>query len=169
MLDEICPVQFIEGINENGKIERENFIQIRGYQNVAIRFTPNRTFLLSRLEICLVWGNFNKQEEYGVKLCSDYKNNPTDTVLREGKLVFDVTKSGYGWCIIDLNEPIVVFARNNYWLCFDSYDALFSLLKATEGDEILFREYTGSDWFGESTDKYRFMFRFYGRVVPIAS
>ncbi|MFC1904816.1 hypothetical protein ACFLXT_03520 [Chloroflexota bacterium] len=169
MLEELFPVQFIEGINENVKNIKNELLQINTYDYVATQFVPAHTFLLTESEIYLAWDAFSQREEYIVRLYSDYKDKPTEIILREGKLVFDTSPSGYGWCKISLNEPIVIFAKNKYWLCLKSRDALFSLLQAKEGKESSFREYTDGGWLGNVLDKYRVMIKFYGRVFPVSS
>lgn len=171
MLDEICPVQFIEGVNENGEINRGKggSIQIGHLRDIAIGFTPSRTFLLSRIEICLLWNEFSEPVEYEVKLYPDYNNNPAGIVLREGKLGFSKTSGGLDWCNIDLNQPVVVFAGDNYWLGLESWNARFLLLQAKEGKRVPFSEGKPGDWFSGTDDKYQFMLRLYGRVVPVAA
>ena len=171
MLDEICPVQFVEGVNENGEIKREkaDLIQIHQLRNVALGFTPNRTFLLKSIEICLLWNEFRQPVEYEVKLYPDYNNNPADLVLREGKLSFTKISSGLDWCNINLNQPIVVFTKNDYWLSLESFGANFFLLQAKEGKRVPFSEGKPGNWFNSTDVDYQFMLRLYGRVLPVVS
>jgi len=171
MLDEICPVQFVEGVNENGEIKREkaDLIQIHQLRNVALGFTPNRTFLLKSIEICLLWNEFRQPKEYEVKLHPDYNNNPADLVLREGKLGFNKTSSNLGWCNIDLNQPVVVFAKNDYWLSIESLGVNFFLLQAKEGKRVPFSEGKSGDWLNSNGVDYQLMLRLYGRVLPVLS
>ena len=171
MLDELCPIQFIEGVNENGEIKRgeEDLIQIHQVSNIALGFTPNRTFLLNSIEICLFWNKFIEPVEYEVKLYPDYNNNPADIVLREGKLSFNKTSIGFGWCNIDLNQPIVVFAKNDYWLSLASFGANFFLLHVKEGKRVPFSEGKPGDWFNSTGVNYQLMLRLYGRVLPVVS
>ena len=171
MLDEICPVQFIEGVNENGEIKRgdKDFIQINLLRNIAIGFTPSRTFLLNKIEIYLQWNEFREPVVYEAKLYPDYNNNPAGMILREGKLSFNKKGSGDGWCNIDLNQPIVVFAKDNYWLGLESFGVKFFLLEAKEGKRVPFSEGMPGDWFNNTAIDYQLMLRLYGRVLPVVS
>ena len=171
MLDEMCPVQFVEGVNENGEIKRGKgeYIQIHQIHNIALGFTPNRTFLLNSIEICLLWNEFKQPVEYEVKLYPDYNSNPADLVLREGKLCFNKTSTGYGWCNIDLNQPIVIFVKNDYWLSLESFGVNFYLLQAKEGRSVPFSEGKPGDWFHNTDINYKCMLRLYGRVLPVVS
>jgi hypothetical protein len=170
MLDDICPVQFIEGVNEDGEIRKGGNILIDHLHNIAIGFTPRRTFLLNRIEVNLVWKGSIEPVEYDAKLYPDYHNNPASIVLREGKLIFNETRSGVGWCNIDLNQPVVVFAGDNYWLGLESWEARFSLLQVNEGKKsVPFSEGEPGDWHSSTNVEYQFMLRLYGRVVPAVS
>ncbi len=171
MLDELFPVQFIEGVNENGEIKRREHerVQIDELANIAIGFAPSHTFILNKIDIYLFWSGFSIPVEYKAKLYPDYCNNPAIIVLTEGKLGFDKEGVGHGWRNIDLNQPIVVFAGNNYWLGLESLQVSFALGQAKEGKKVPFIEGKPGNWFSSLDTDYHLMLRLYGRVVPVLS
>lgn len=171
MVDELYPLQFIEGMNENGEVNKrkQELIQIHQCPNVALGFSPNRTFLLNNIEIYLFWHEFVEPVEYEVTLYPDYNDNPAYIALREGKLSFDKASIGFGWRNISLKQPVVVFAKDNYWIALKSLGANFLLAEAKEGKRVAFSNGEPGDWFNNNSINYQLMLRFYGRVLPVVS
>lgn len=154
-------------MNEGATPIQERFLHIEGYPWVAIQYSPNLTFSLNRIDICLVWSKFIKPVEYDVQLYSDYDDNPADIILSEGKLVFDATESGFGWRSIELNQPVVVFSNKKYWIGLESKQALYAFMRGDKGLGAAMRARVNNIWSSGDGDLYKFMLRFYGRVLQI--
>jgi hypothetical protein len=165
MPDEINPIQFVEGINEGALPTQMRFIRVQEYPWFAIQYSSNYRFSLSKIDIGLLWGKYTEPVEYGVKLLSDYKDNPTDIILSEGKLVFDVAESGFGWRRVELNHPAVVMSGKKYWISLESKQALYSLLRPEEGAGVAMRVYVNDLWLSGSSSVYKLMLRLYGRIL----
>ncbi len=165
MSTESQPIQFIDGVNEGATPKQEEFIYIQDYAWVAIQYSPNTTFSLSRIDLYLVWTELQEQVKYDVKLYTDYEDNPTDIILSEGELTFDATESGFGWCSIELNKPVVVFSNKKYWIGLESDRARYALLEAEKGAGVAMRMGVDNVWSSGSGRLYEFMLRFYGRVL----
>lgn len=165
MLDELFPIQFVEGINESAEVVGDGFLQVRQYDRIAIPLAPTMAFTISRVEISLIWGRFGTQETYAAKISFDHDNNPSEIALSEGELIFEPTDSGYGWCKIKLVHPVVLLPNKHYWLELESKDALFHLGIAREGARVSMRADLGEGWSSSGND-HSFMLRLYGRVFP---
>lgn len=168
MLDEICPIQFIEGINENEEPITGRWPEFRNY-GIAIPYTPSTSYNLTRIEIYGSPWELDKPEEHVAKLHTDYEDNPSKTCIVEGRLIIP---SGIGaqWLQIKLAQTIVVSAKRKYWLTIAEHPLKFAIGVAEEGEELSLRANPNQQWVVSSSDrKWRFMLRFFGRVLPITS
>jgi hypothetical protein len=104
-----------------------------------------------------------------VKLRLGYKDNLTDTFLSDGELSFEPIRSGYGWCKLDLNQPVVVISKKQYWLDIASRDAMFHLGRAENGAEVAIRAMMNGVWSDYVSESKGPMLKFYGRVLPVLS
>lgn len=165
-LNELFPVQFIEGINENEEPTRDRFAEFRDY-GVAIPYIPNISYNLARIEIYGSPAELDRPKEHVVRLHTDYKGLPSNTCLVEGKLI---VPSDYGeqWLPIELAKNTLVFAKRNYWLTIPEHPLVFAVGLAEDGEELSLRANPSGLWVS-SNRKWRFMLRFFGRVLPITS
>ena len=169
MLDDICPIQFIEGINEDLEPAKGQSLHVNTYDRVAIQYTPSLTFCLARLELLLYCRQVSVPEEYNFKLHTDYEDNPGKTVLREGAFKFDMTDRKIDWFEICLDHPVVIMASKNYWLDIESRDAIFRLCRTDKGITSKTSAQIGDTWSSGGEIPNRFMLRFYGRILPLSS
>ena len=167
MLDDICPVQFIEGTNEYAEAG-DDYINTRGYSGVAIEYVAKTSYSLKKLDIFLTEQAPVDGGKYKVALCLDHDNSPSDIVLSEGAWA---RKEIFGdWQEVELDKPVVVVCNKKYWLTIDLDKGSIGLPIAKEGKESTLRfrglkKWTTHDIF--KTD--RVMLRFYGRILPILS
>ncbi len=81
MLDEICPVQFVEGLNEGADLSDVESVVITYYSSVGLQYIPKVSYSLTRLEIMLTFGDFLEGAQIRVELCSDYEDKPMSASL----------------------------------------------------------------------------------------
>ena len=161
----LCPIQFIEGINENEESTSGKFLTWGEY-GISIPYTPSITYRLARIEVYGSPKHLPEQKEHAVRLYTDHKDNPGKTSVVEGKLIIP-SASGEQWLSIELAQSIVVFAEHKYWLSIVGYPLLFAVGIATDGVELSLRGYLNQRWTSSSSDRrYRCMLRFFGRVLP---
>lgn len=165
MLDEISPVQFIEGVNECAEAA-DTSIKTMNYSGVAIEYIPKVSYSLKKLSIFLTHQEPIGGGKYKVALCSDYKNNPSDIPISKGEWVSSVKSEE--WQEIEFEKPAVVVRNKKYWLTIDLDRGNIGLPMAIEGDESALRFRGKKKWGTDDmfkTDKV--ILKFYGRVLPI--
>ena len=177
MLDEICPVQFIEGINECGKCNTQNFLDIQGYQFVAIEYNPESTYCLTALEILIDHSPALGAREFDIALHSDYDGRPSDIILSRGKLATKVNSESVGtqfvrfvdWGKVDLN-PVVVIRSSKYWITTRPDGRQLSLATAVDGDTTNMMAAESGKWRPDKLfSDWKCMLRFYGRILPVSN
>ena len=174
MLDEICPIQFIEGINECGEYVQKSVIGMQSYPVMAIEYIPKSSYSLTKLEICLFLPpRVPEEKTIRVALYSDYNGNPSDIVLTEGTFVpnFSKEKHQFIWQEIQLS-PVVVSPNNKYWVTVYPQPLSIALVDADEGvDSTLRVKKNNNKWdtLPNHIKESKVMLRFYGRVLPMAS
>lgn len=172
MVDELlqlCPVQFIEGINEDEEpIEPSEgrFWQPKDLK-VAIPYEPIRTYTLSLIEIFGSPWELDASKEHQVGLYTDKNNLPSEICISKGKLVVPTHALSH-WLQMNL-EPIVVFRGQHYWIVLEDYSLKFAIGVAKNGKEVA---KTGTrmgqpSWVSIDT-KIRYMLKFFGRALPMS-
>lgn len=162
LLQQLCPIQFIEGINENQKSPAEKVNQIQGNAHVSgfngswaakkenavgfrlgIPYSPGRAYTLSRIEIYCSENKLSKQKEHFVGLCTSDDSDaagdvPSDNLLTHGKLVIPSEAEYDKWLQVQLLQPIVMFTNQLYWIVLEvKGDSLgFAFRQAQAGREI---------------------------------
>lgn len=165
MLDEISPVQFIEGVNECAEAADAS-INTMNYSGVAIQYIPKVSYSLKKLSLFLIPLKPLDGGKYKVALCSDYKNNPSDIPLSKGVWVSSGTL--WEWQEVELEKPAVVVRNKKYWLTIDLDRRKIALPETKEGDESALRFRDGNRWITHDKSKTaKVRLRFYGRVLPI--
>jgi hypothetical protein len=120
MIDELCPIQFIEGVNEY-TISTPDLFDLSDFKVIAIKYQPKLSYNLRNLSIYLMSGmGVQPQSEIRIALHSNYNDIPSDIVLSEGtfKLPLARERPIITWQEINL-KPVVVFHSNTYWLVID--------------------------------------------------
>jgi len=166
MLDEICPVQFVEGVNECAEAT-DDYINTMEYSGVAIEYTPTLSYSLKRVDIFLTHQQPSNENKYKVALCTDYGNKPSDIVLSKGEWAWrDVLGD---WQRVEL-EPVVVTCNKKYWLTIDLDKGNIGLpiAQGEEAKEVSLRFRGEYKWVIHGKfKKDKVMLRFYGRILPI--
>lgn len=80
MLDEICPVQFIEGRNEWAEATN-SYVRVSGCEGVAIEYIPKLSYSLKRFDIFLTHQERPERDKYRAAICSGFDDNPSDIIL----------------------------------------------------------------------------------------
>jgi len=167
MLNDIFPEQFIEGINES-EVPDDEF-PIFGSYGVAIPYTPSINYILTSVNIFVSPSDLEQPKEHVVKIYTDHNDNLSEICLIDGKITVP-SHSMSQWLQIKLNQGVAVFSGHKYWLCFpeDHLDFVFGV--SENGKELSLRANPSGRWTVSRSDRrYRFMLRFYGRVIPVAT
>lgn len=168
MLDELFPVQFVEGINEGAEPSNKETIVISNYSGTGLQYIPKVSYSLTRLEIMFTFGNIPEGAEIKVDLCSDYDEKPSDIVLSSGSFP---PKTVYGgWREVTL-KPVSVIRNRKYWVTIHPNRCPTALIRAQEGQGCLFSVRTDTRWEipPDTVKEGKVMLRFYGRVLPIST
>lgn len=167
MLDEICPVQFVDGVNEAEEASQQK-ITTTHYSGVAIEYTPKLSYSLKRLGIFLTEQRAPEEDKFKVTLCLDHNNNPSDIVISEGEWI--ATNMLGDWQEVEL-KPRVVIRNEKYWLTIDvGQEGSIGLPIAKEGQKVALRFKKNKEWVIHNNKNYEtdtVMLRFYGRLLPI--
>lgn len=170
MLDEICPVQFIEGMNEGAETSDVESIVITRYSCVGILYIPKVSYSLTSLEIMFTFGEFLEGTQITIELCSDYDEKPSDIILSSGSFV---PKEVYGgWREVTL-KPISVLRNTKYWVTIHptGYPTAFVAPKEGKDYTLSVKTGTNSKWETptEDVNSRKVMLRFYGRIFPVSA
>jgi hypothetical protein len=162
MLEEILPVQFIEGVNEYAAPTKFRTYITYG-TTAAFRYTPKTTYTLKKLSIFF---SGKGEQNFTLALCIEHNNSPSDIVLTWGDVV---SKSESPmWQEVDFLQPAVIIAEKRYWITVRLDKGEMELPVLKEGKEVPFRYKQAAKWAVESSLKScHAMLRFYGRYLPI--
>lgn len=170
MLDEICPVQFVEGLNEGAEPSDydEDVIVITSYSGFGIQYAPSLSYILTRLEIMLTFGDIPEGAQIRVDLYSDYEDKPSDIVLSSGSFIPKVVERGWKEVIL---EPVAVIRGRKYWVTIHPNRCPTVVSEAKKGHGFMLSGKRDEKWRTpfDDIEKGKVMLRFYGRVVPIAA
>ena len=97
-LGELCPIQYVEGINDGERFHASDFCNVSIYSAVAIEYKPKRNYCLDDAEIMAYDDESLGEREFTVALHPDYLGKPNELAIVEGKikLKFDNTLSQKG-------------------------------------------------------------------------
>ena len=179
MIDEICPVQFIEGINQYAEYDTKNFLDTQSYLSIAIEYRPKFTYCLAQIEILAGYIAVLGVGEFEVALYPDYEGKPGNIILSRGTLAIDISEevarmqSGriYDWQTVEFN-PVVVIRDNKYWIVINPEGKKLTLCTAVAGEPTNMMIRDEGQW---RTDQifvfgsWQCMLRFYGKILPVSS
>jgi len=115
MLDELCPVQFIEGINNFEEFIDDQFIETTGFSRVAIQVIPKLSYSLNAIEVVMVVEyQSHRESSFEVAVCPDFHDNPGDIQMTEGTWV--ASDQQLAWQTMSFQKPAVVINSKKYWL-----------------------------------------------------
>lgn len=170
MLDEICPIQFVEGLNEGADLSDVDSVVITSYSSVGLQYIPKVSYSLTRLEIMLAFGDFQKEVNIEVELCSDYEEKPSDIVISSGS--FNPKTVHAGWREVTL-KPISVLRIMKYWIIIHPNGCPTAFVAPKEGKDYILSVKTGinSKWETppEDVNLRKVMLRFHGRIFPVSA
>ena len=168
MLDELFPVHFVEGLNEGAEQFYEDTMVITRYSGTGIQYTPQVSYVMTKLEIMMTFGDLPPKARIGVNLCWDYDEKPSDIILSSGDFV-PKTAHG-GWCEVTL-KPISVIKGRKYWVTIHPNGCPTALIRAEKGRDCLLSVRTERKWEAppEEVRYCKVMLRFYGRILPFSS
>ena len=169
MLDEICPVQFVDGMNEGAETSDVESIVITTYSCVGILYIPKVSYSLASLEMMLGFGDFQKGAQINVELCSDYEDKPSDIVISSGS--FDPKTVYGGWREVTL-KPVSVLKNMKYWVKIHPNGFPMAFIAPKEGTDytLSVKPGTHSKWetLPEDVSSRKVMLRFHGRILPVS-
>ena len=163
---EMYPVQFVEGFNENEEPATGRFFTWEE-SGIAIPYVPSMTYGLSRIEIYGVPNNLEAEREYTFHLRTDYDNRPSRNCIISGKLTIPEGDNAQ-WLEGSMEQAIIVLAQHRYWLTLEEHPLPFSMGLATGGAELGLRTGSDGEWATSSLGKHNCMLKFYGRIIPTA-
>ena len=170
MLDELCPIQFVEGMNEGAETSDVESIVITCYSRVGILYIPKVSYSLTSLEIMLTFGDYQNGAQINVELCSDYEDKPSDIVISSGS--FDPKTFYGGWREVTL-KPVSVLRNMKYWVTIHPNGFPMAFLAPKNGTDYTLSVKTGtnSKWETppEDISSRKVMLRFHGRVFPVSA
>ena len=168
MLDEICPVQFVDGLNEGAEPSGGDSIVITKYSGTGIQYIPKVSYSLTKLEMMMTFGYLPQEAQIKVNLCSDYDERPSDIILSSGSFV---PKSVYaGWYEVTL-KPVSVIKNKKYWITVHPNGCPTGLIRAGKGESCLLSVMTDNRWAAPPEDikDGKVMFKLYGRIFPVST
>jgi hypothetical protein len=166
MLNEI-PEQFVEGINEAAEQSYEDTLVITEFVGTGIYYNPSVSYLLTRLEMMLTFGDIPPDGKLDVHVSSDYGLKPSDIELSSASLV--PKKLQADWNEIRV-EPVSLVKGRSYWLIINPNRCRTALIKARKGSESTFCVKRAEKW-TEAPDEFKHgsvMVRFYGKILPVS-
>jgi hypothetical protein len=171
------PEQFVEGINEAAEQLYDEAIDITRFTGVGIQYTPSLSYLLTKVEIMLSFGNIPADGMLDLQVSSDYGDRPSDIKLTS---VSFKPKKVYGdWYEIAFN-PVSIVKDRKYWLIINANRYQTALIRAKTGNDCTFSVRRGEKWRTltktsagmaipeEFIGGKAIMVRFYGRIIPLS-
>ncbi len=170
MLDELCPIQFIEGINYYEKYDLGDLVYMSSYNELAIQYKAEKSYCLTSVEPFILTNASTQEIEVAVKLYSDYDENPSDIMLSSGSLTPQIPREKaylHKWQGVAL-KPVSIIRGNKYWLAISN--AQICLQVAEKGVDCVLKARGETKWFSpKDNPTSKIMLRFYGRVLPVTS
>lgn len=166
MINEI-PEQFVEGINEAAEQSDEDTLPITRFAGIGIQYTPSLSYLLTKSEIMLTFGNIPPNIKLDVQISSDYGDKPSDIELSSASFA---PRKVYGdWNEIAL-KPVSLVKDRKYWLIINPNRCPTALIKPRIGNKCTFYVKMGERW---TTPPAEFqdgsvMVKFYGKIIPVS-
>jgi len=171
-LKELCPIQFIEGINENltyttpkwdvgfpSDDPSASFFAMEGKQ-WAVQFVPGMSYTITDVEILGKSDEKAAAKKHDVAVYIDNGGLPGYNYNRvtTGELVVQAENDGGYWANAQL-KPLVVFPKYKYWLVFEEESIKLMLAPYTSGKP--------GQW--AAPVQGTLFLKFHGRVMPVVS
>ena len=168
MLDELCPVQFVDGMNECADLSDVDSINITSQSVVGLQYTPKVSYSLTKLEIMLAFGKPQKITQIKVDFCSDYGDKPSDIVMNSGSITPGKVYPEWREVIL---KPVSLIKTFRYWVVIYPNDCPTAIIAPKNGKEYPLMVNIFKRWveLPEYINGIRVMCRFYGRILPTNS
>jgi len=165
MINEM-PEQFVEGLNEAAEQSYEDTLVITEFVGIGILYVPSLSYLLTRLEMMLAFGDIPPNGKLDVHVSSDYGLKPSDIELSSASLV--PKKLQGDWNEIRVG-PVSLVKGRRYWLIINPNRCRTALIKARKGSESTFCVKRAEIWTKAPEEfKGSVMIRFYGKIIPVS-
>ncbi|MFC2067306.1 hypothetical protein ACFLUO_09750 [Chloroflexota bacterium] len=164
MLDELFPVQFVEGINEEAELPDEKVIVITSYSGIGLQYVPKVSYSLTKLEVVLTFSDIPQGAKIRIDLNSDYNGKPTnDIILSTGSII---PEGVGGWQQVNL-QPVSLIKGRKYWVTIHPNGCPVALIKTEKGKSVTLSVKAEDRWATPTEDiRGKVMLRFYGRIFP---
>ncbi len=173
ILDQLLPVQFVDGTNLAAKLNVSRSLSIGRGQVAAFLYSPKMTYTLARIELCEV-GAVNRLK---VTLCASFLGEITQVELTSGQWQRgtagpEATRdhaSEFHWLKIDM-APFVVISGKQYYVRLEPSGSRLRLPYATQNciaDGVQFNFRQGTEWKPRSQELWPVLIRYYGRFLPV--
>ena len=160
---EMFPIQFIEGFNENEEPSGKPFPTFQE-SSLAIPYIPNMTYGLTVVEI---YGSLKESVKGRLQIYTDHEDRPGKVLLAEATMMD--SGSGEQWQRFELTSSVVVMPHHRYWLAVER-PLNFAFGHADSGKDVSPMGMVQGKWHRhQSGGVWKFMLRFYGRVLPVAT
>jgi hypothetical protein len=165
ILDQIAPIQFIEGINENEHLSDNTWPAFR-YEGVAFKYIPSLSYTLNRFGIYLSMGPI-EFTDIAIEVRTNYTGAPSGIILSQG--VLKVSSENSGWFYVDLSPPITLIVNNSYWICLFHKNTRVAFAVSNTGQGTNACAFHGNEWAPSSSSRtWNVCLKFFGRILPIA-
>lgn len=166
MINEISE-QFVEGFNEAAEQSYEGNLVITRFAGIGMQYTPSLSYLLTRLEIMLTFGEIPPNSNLDVQISSDYGDKPSDIELSSASFAPKMARGD--WNEIAL-KPVSLVKDRKYWLIINPNRCPTALLQAKTGDECTFYVKIGEKWETPPAEfkDGKVMVKFYGKIIPVS-
>ena len=181
-LKELCPIQFIEGVNENLTYTTPKwdvgfpsddpstppFFEMEGKQ-WAVQFVPGMAYTLTDVEILGKSDQKAAAKKHDVAVYIDNGDAPGYNRVTKGELVVQAETDGGYWANAQL-KPLVVFPKHKYWLVSEdeSIKLMLACGKKGSGAAVSYTSGKPGQW-AEPPKQGTLFLKFHGRVMPVVS
>jgi len=175
MVEDMFPVQFVEGINEGEEADNSKLMEIGPYSHIAIEYQAQSAYKICQLEILTATKAIGGAKECDVMILPNYidKPNRDDLILAQGTMELQPSKElmiSIKWSEVMLEPNIIIRPNLTYWIVMTSKGKSLKLIKGKEGKKIriLDRNPYNMEWTElELIDGgWEVMLRFYGKILP---
>lgn len=177
-LKELCPVQFIEGVNENlthttpdwdvgfpADDPSASFFAMEGKQ-WAIQFVPGMSYTLTDVEVLGKSDQKAAAKKHDVAVYIDNGGLPGYNRVTTGELVVQAENDGGYWANAQL-KPLVVFPKYKYWLVFEEESIKLMLARGKKGSGAAVSYTSGKPGQWAAPVQGTLFLKFHGRVMPV--
>jgi len=173
-LNELWPVQFIEGINDKwqGDIDITHELLVNDYEKIGLRYVPRFHLLLEHFETYIYSDPNRELPETSISICLSHGNNPEYQPLTEFKPTTKIrvtVNSSHRWQRFEVS-PVILRSGQLYWIIIEPNQGHWALdyhgpiSGSATTEYMVMKEGT---WGYAKPQRLPFLLRFYGRLIPL--